>query len=145
MASVGFGSRVAAAGVAPSASSSSAGRRRPSRVAMAVGATRGKPAPAEEEKSAALRLHCLPEGPRQEARGERRRRGRRRRRLQPRRPLRQERLKNPFEFYVRIYSNAERQLAYTIDVLPSSSSNSLIQTPSLIWRMICVYVATCEV
>uniref|UniRef100_A0A0D3FQV2 Uncharacterized protein n=1 Tax=Oryza barthii TaxID=65489 RepID=A0A0D3FQV2_9ORYZ len=53
MASVGFGSRVAAAGVAPSASSSSAGRRRPSRVAMAVGATRGKPAPAEEEKSLA--------------------------------------------------------------------------------------------
>ena len=53
MASVGFGGRVAAAGVAPSASSSSAGRRRPSRVAMAVGATRGKPAPAEEEKSLA--------------------------------------------------------------------------------------------
>uniref|UniRef100_A0A0E0KKY7 Uncharacterized protein n=1 Tax=Oryza punctata TaxID=4537 RepID=A0A0E0KKY7_ORYPU len=49
MASVGFGSRVAAAAVAPASS-----RRRPSRVAMVVvGATRGQPAPAEEEKSIA--------------------------------------------------------------------------------------------
>ncbi|KAF0912285.1 hypothetical protein E2562_013966 [Oryza meyeriana var. granulata] len=48
MASVGFGSRVAAA-VAPASS----GRRRPSRVAMVVAATRGQPAPAEEEKSLA--------------------------------------------------------------------------------------------
>jgi len=49
MASVGFGSTVAAVAPAPS---SAAGRSRPRRSALAVpAATRGSPAPAKEEKS----------------------------------------------------------------------------------------------
>ncbi|TKV90421.1 hypothetical protein SEVIR_9G027700v4 [Setaria viridis] len=50
MASVGFGSTVAA--VAPASSSAAAARRRPRRSVLAVpAATRGSPAPAKEEKS----------------------------------------------------------------------------------------------
>ncbi|XP_015690745.2 uncharacterized protein LOC107303923 [Oryza brachyantha] len=57
MASVGFGSRVAAPASSSSTAAAAAGRRQrrpPSRVAMVVvAATRGKPAPADEEKSLA--------------------------------------------------------------------------------------------